>query len=80
MIPTVAQFEVIRRFFASRSIDLRCSACKRDDWAVEDILPPAEVEGPPPAMPGATVPLVQFECRTCGHIVYFNAVTLGLGR
>ena len=38
MIPTVAQFEVIRRSFASESIDLRCSACGRDDWAVEDIL------------------------------------------
>ena len=80
MLPTVAQFEAIKQFFESKSLDLRCSVCDSDDWAIEDIIPPVEVEGPQILLRGAMVPLVQFECRNCGHIVFFNAITLGLYR
>jgi len=46
MLPTVQQFEAINRFLESREIDPKSSVCGADDRAVEDILPPAEVEGP----------------------------------
>lgn len=80
MLPTVAQYEAIKQFFESKSLDLKCCVCDSDDWAVEDIIPPPEVEGPQILLRGAMVPLVQFECRDCGHIVFFNAITLGLYR
>lgn len=78
MLPTVEQFETIKQFFASQSIDPKCYVCGSDEWAIEDILQPAEAHGVQILRRGAMVPLVQFECRRCGHVVFFNAVTLGI--
>ncbi len=78
MLPTIEQFEAIKRFFESKEIDPRCYICGSDDWAIEDILPPAEVHGPQILRRGAMIPLVQFECKKCGHVVFFNALTLGV--
>jgi len=78
MLPTVEQLEAINRFFASKTLDPKCSICGSGDWAVEDIIPPAEQPGPKILRRGAMVPLLQLECRSCGHVVFFNAETLGL--
>lgn len=78
MLPTVDQLEMINRFFASKSLDPKCSICGCDDWAVEDIIPAVDHPGPKILRRGAMVPLLQLECQNCGHVVFFNAVTLGL--
>lgn len=41
MLRTVQQFDANKRFFEPKAIDPKCSVCGADDWAVEDILPPA---------------------------------------
>jgi len=78
MLLTSDQLDHVTQFFQSRSIDPRCSVCGADDWLVEDLLPPAEDDGVQILRRGSMVPLLQVECRNCGQVLFFNAVTLGL--
>ena len=78
MLPTPEQLETIKRFFESRALDPKCSICGAGDWAVEDIIPPGGDAKTRVLRIGAPVPLAQLECRGCGHVVFFNAATLGL--
>jgi hypothetical protein len=58
-----------------------CSICNAEDWGVSDRLVElrghrggaTESDGPAPV-----VPLVAVTCNHCGHVVLFNAITLGL--
>lgn len=78
MLPTTKQFEAIKTFFESKELDPKCYICGAGDWAVEEIIASADPDGPKILRRGMTIPLVQLECRSCGHVVFFNAHTLGL--
>jgi hypothetical protein len=61
--------------------DLFCPVCGHEAWDVGELGQVGVYRGPnaPVLQPSAVYPLIVVSCRTCGHVLMFNALTLGFG-
>jgi hypothetical protein len=58
---------------------LSCPVCRMSGWSVNDQLVIASTWMPGGvALGGGGIPMVQFECTNCGHILHFAAGPIGL--
>ena len=68
--------EWLERFWGT---DPPCPVCTNTEWfiapLVESPIRPLEMGA---VLQGQAVPLVPVICKTCGHVMWFHAITMGL--
>ena len=73
------QMEKARQYFRLNGVTSDCPYCSTHGWDGGEIISATVVDERGNARPeAATVPMVQFLCRNCGHIVLFDARRLDL--
>src|ERR1700730_6211334 len=56
-----------------------CEVCSSTNWSVSDRLwELREYNEGNFVMGGPITPLVSLQCGTCGHVIFLNAITLGM--
>lgn len=58
---------------------IKCSVCRRGTWSISRTV--AELrpfQKGSLSLGGGVLPVVVFICMTCGHTLFFNAITLGI--
>lgn len=77
---TPAQQQVLLKILQEKWTDRKCSTCGNSNWSVADII--FELgeyhEGTIILGSGSVAPVVYASCNTCGHMVFFNAMAIGL--
>lgn len=65
-------------WFKQRWTDRRCSVCGIVTWAMAPQF--AHISFAPPGVVGTppSFPCVVLTCRNCGHVLFFNGITMGL--
>jgi len=58
----------------------QCAICYAVDWQISDSIfgLPEFSDGILAESGGAFYPVVPVSCNTCGHVIFFNAIKLGL--
>ena len=74
------QMDKVRAHFRLNGVVLNCVYCGVvHGWEGVELVSAPVVDGRGRAHPeSATVPMVQFSCSNCGHIILFDARPIGL--